>query len=446
MSPTELSRRSILRWGAAAGGAFALSNMLAACAPSGPVTSVTSGAVDLSFWTHDDGYIKFFTDALPIAGAAYGYDYTLNITKAGTSDIVTKLIAQAVAGTGTPDAVGLEISAFSRTLRGSIASELLVDLTESVKPYVSDLITARTTPFSKDGRLYALDSDTPLNVYYYREDEWKRVGMPTDIESWEEFAKVGTTIAKKEGVSFGAFAVGSDLPQVLQSFQFMLLQRGGDFFDTDGNLTIQTPEAEETLRFAAEGVQSGLFTTVADMYGPSLQSGLKQGKILSVNMPSWYASYGIKPNVPEQEGLWKVRALPRFDRGGGRTAVGGGTGFAALRDKPNTNAAIALILGAYLDPAQQVKRYRDLGYLPTLRSVYDEPELLSITDPYFGGQAVFEVYKDIIDDAPEVHQSANQTILQTVLSGYLLRAYKGNLSPKAALDAAANDFRGQARA
>jgi ABC-type glycerol-3-phosphate transport system substrate-binding protein len=446
MSPTNLSRRTILRWGAAAGGAVALSGLLSACAPSGPVTAVKSGPVDLSFWTHDDGYIKFFTDALPVAGAAYGFDYSLNITKAGTSDIVTKLIAQAVAGTGTPDVVGLEISAFSRTLRGTIASELLVDLTESVKPYKSDLITARSTPFSKDGKLYALDSDTPMNVYYYREDEFARIGMPTDIESWEEFAKVGGAMAEKEGVSFGAFAVGSDLPQVLQSYQFMLLQRGGDFFDIDGNLTIETPEAEETLKFAVEGLKTGLFTTVADMYGPALQSGLKQGKILGVNMPSWYASYGIKPNVPEQEGLWKVRALPRFDDGGGRTAVGGGTGFAALRGKANTEAAIGLILGAYLDPDQQIKRYRDLGYLPTLRSVYDDPELLTITDPYFGGQALFEVYKDIIDDAPEVHQSADQTILQTVLSGYLLRAYKGNLSPKAALSAAASDFRGQARA
>jgi ABC-type glycerol-3-phosphate transport system substrate-binding protein len=442
----DVSRRSVLRWGAAAGGALALSGLLSACSPGGKLPTITSGKADIAFWTHDDGYIKFFTEALPGAGAEYGFDYTLDVTKAGASDIVTKLIAQAVAGTGTPDVVGLEIAAFSRTLRGTIASELLVDLTDAVKPFKDDLIQARVTPFSKDGKLYALDSDTPMAVYYYRADEFDRLNIPKDIETWEEFAKVGAVVSAREGVSFGALAVGSDLPQVLQSFQLLLLQRGGDFFNADGELMLDSPEALETLTFAAEGVQSGFFTTVSDMYGPSVQSGFKQGKILGVNMPSWYASYGIKPNVPEQSGMWRVRALPSFTGGGGRTAVGGGTGFGALRNKPNSEAAVSLILGTYLDPAQQVKRYRDMGYLPTLRSVYDDPELLTITDEYFGGQALFEVYKEIIDDAPEVHQSANQTILTTVLSGYLLRAYKGNISPKDALAGAANDFRGQARA
>jgi ABC-type glycerol-3-phosphate transport system substrate-binding protein len=176
-----------------------------------------------------------------------------------------------------------------------------------------------------------------------------------------------------------------------------------------------------------------------------MQSGLKDSSILGVGMPSWYSSYGIKPSVPEQEGLWRVAALPRFADGGGRTSVGGGTGFAAMRNKANTQAGVDLVLATYLDHDQQIKRYRDLGYLPTLRSVFDDPELLTITDPYFGDQALFEVYKDVIDEAPPQHQSANAAIMQTVLSGYLLQAYNGTLSPAQALTAATNDFRGQAR-
>ena len=442
-SPPGLSRRGLLRLVAAAGGTAALASALAACGGR-PPSAISSGDVDLSFWTHDDGYVAFFTDALPIAEAGSAFRYTLDVTKAGSADIVTKLIAQAVAGTGTPDVVGLEIGAFSRMLRGGIAPELLVDLTEAASPYADDLIPARLTPFSKDGALYALDSDTPLTVYYHRSDEFRRLGIPVDAETWEEFAEVGAALAEREGVSLGALAT-SDPGGTVQSWHIHLLQRGGDLFDADGNPTLETPEAEDALAFAAQGVQSGFLATVADMYGPSVQSGLKSGKILGVNMPSWYASYGIKPNVPEQEGLWRVAPLPRFARGGGRTGIGGGTGFAALRDKPATEASVDLVVSAYLRPEQQVARYRALGYLPTLRSVFESEELAAVEDDYFGGQRLFEVYRGIVDDAPEVHQSANSTIMTTVLSGHLLRAYRGTVSPAQALADATADYRGQAR-
>lgn len=439
-----LSRRGLLRLGAAAGGTAALASLLSACAGSGSTAAVTAGPVDLAFWTHDDGYVKFFTEALPLAEAESGFTYAFDVTKIAAGDIPTKLIAQAVANTGTPDVVGLEIGAFARTLRGDIAPELLVDLTDAVADQRDDLIQARLAPFSKDGALYALDSDTPLVVYYHRADEFERLGIPTDLETWEELAAATAPISASEGVSFGALAV-QDPGGTVQSFQIILLQRGGDIFDEDGELNIETPEAEAALRFIVDGIASGFYKTVADLYGPSMQSGLKDSSILGVGMPSWYSSYGIKPSVPEQEGRWRVAALPRFEGGGGRTSVGGGTGFAAMRNKPNTQAGVDLVLSTYLNHEQQIKRYRDLGYLPTLRSVFEDPELLTITDPYFGGQALFEVYKDVIDEAPPQHQSANAAIMQTVLSGYLLQAYNGQLTPAQALTAATNDFRGQAR-
>lgn len=438
------SRRDLLRWGVAAGGAFALSGLLTACSPQS-TAAVRSGRADLSFWTHDPGYEKFFTQALPVADRGSRFDYALDITTIAAADIPTKLIAQAVAGTGTPDVAGLEIGAFCRMLRGDIATELLSDLSSSVASKRDDLISARLTPFSKDGRLYALDSDTPLCVYYHRADRFRELGIPDDLATWEETMSVGAKLHESKGVSLHAVAV-TDPGGTLQSYQILLLQRGGDLYDESGEIAIQTPEAERTLQFLVDGVQSGAIATVADMYGPSLQSGLKGGTILAVDMPSWYASYGIKPNVPEQEGKWRVRNLPRFAGGGSTTSVGGGTGFAVLRDKPLTQAGIDLVLAAYLDPDQQVKRYEDLGYLPTLRSVYDDPRLAALSDPYFGGQQLFGVYKSVVDEVPSQHQSANAAILQTVLSGYLIKAYKGQISPKQALDAAAADFRGQTRA
>lgn len=440
----KLSRRDLMRWGAVALGGASMSAVLASCARA-PAAAVTRGAVDLSFWTHDEAYATFFSEALPLAERATDFSYSLSVTRSGAADLVTKLLAQAIAGTGTPDVAGLEIGSFARLLRGSIAAELLEDLTPLADEFGDDLIAARRAPFSKDGALYALDSDTPMTVYYYRADRFEELGLPLPAEAgtWEEFLAAVTPVSEREGVAFGAYSVGSDLGQVVQGFQFMLLQRGGNLFTADGDLSIETPEAEDALRLITDAMRTGTFTTVTDYYGGSIQTALGDGRILGIVMPSWYASYGIKPNVPDQAGLWRVAELPRFAGGGGRTAVGGGTGFAALRNKPGTTAAVELLRATYLDPAQQVKRFQDMGYLPTLRSVYDAPEMQGLTDEFFGGQDVFEVYRGIVDDAPDMYQSEDVTVLNTVLSGALLRAYRGDVSPSEALATAAADFRGQ---
>jgi Bacterial extracellular solute-binding protein len=194
MSPvsiSRLSRRDLLRLGAVAGGAVALPGLLSACGTSGSQVPIKSGPV------HDNGYIEFFTAALPLAARKTGFEYTLDVSKIGATDIVTRMIAQAVTGTGTPDVVGLEVANFARTLRGDIAPELLVDLNEAVAPYRDDLIKARVDAFSKQGTLYALDSDTPMSIYYYRQDEFARLGVPDDIATWEEFAKVGGAITPR---------------------------------------------------------------------------------------------------------------------------------------------------------------------------------------------------------------------------------------------------------
>ena len=424
-------------------GGLALLSSLAACTPR-PAKPVSSGPIDLSFWTHDDAYEEFFRNAVPLAEQASEFRYNFDVTRAGSNDIITKLIAQAVAGKGTPDLVGLEVGAFTRTMRGNIAPDLLADLSELVAPFGDDYLQARRTTFSKNGVLYALDSDNPMTVFYRRDDEFRRLGLPEVFETWDDYLAAGKKIAASEGISLGMVSTG-DPRQTTQAFHLHLLQRGGDLFDENGELNIMTPEAEEVMTLLADAVQSGVITTVPDMYGSGAQSGVKSGKVIAVNMPSWYAAYGIQPSAPEQSGMWRIGPLPRFAGGGGRTGAGGGTGFAVLKDKPATAAAMQLLSSAYLDPAQQVARFKAMGYLPTLRSVYDDPELISLEDEFFGGQQTFQVYREIVDESPEINQSEFQTIIDSVLAGHLLRAYRGDVSPAQALKDATDDFRGQAR-
>ncbi|GAB2588065.1 hypothetical protein GCM10027168_21160 [Streptomyces capparidis] len=442
-APSPFPRRALLR-GTLGLGLFAGLGTLTSCGDdTGP--EPTSGPVTLSMWTHDQGYQDFFTKGIADADRRTDFRYHLDVTRAGAHDVVTKLLAQAVAGRGTPDVVSFEIGSFPRMLRGDIAERLLHDFTDDVADIRDDLLPSRTAPYSRDGRLYALDSDTPLVVYYYRDDLFAEYGIPTDTPTWEEFAEVGARAHDRHGVALTVVATGSgDIGQVTSSFQMLLLQRGGAFFDRDQQCVVDSPEAEEVLTFIRDGLRSGFVTDVTDMYGASMQAALKSGKVAGLHMATWYETFGLKPNVPEQSGRWRVRAMPRFSGGGHATATAGGTGFGVLTGKPHTRAGTAFLLNTWLTHEGQVRRYQELGYLPTRASVYEDPKLTATEDEFCGGQRLFDVYNGLLDDIPAVYLSPDQSILNDVLGGYLLRAYRGDLSPRDALRRAAEDFRDQA--
>jgi multiple sugar transport system substrate-binding protein/arabinosaccharide transport system substrate-binding protein len=437
------ARRALLRGACAAGSAAALS----ACG-AGAARTVTSGAVTLSLWTHDPGYQSFFTKGIPEADRLTDFTYHLDVTRAAAPDLVTKLLAQAVAGRGTPDLVGFVIDAFPRMLRGEIAPRLLHDFTAdiaAVPGLKDDLLPARTAPYGKDGKLYALDSDTPLVVYYHRDDLFAKYGLSGAMGTWEEFAEAGTRVHRDHSASLCVVATGgSDSAQIVSSFQMLLYQRGGAFFDERRRLVLDSPEAEEVLAFLCRGLRSGFVIDVSDYYGAAMQTALKQGKVIGLPMATWYKNYGLLPNVPEQKGRWRVRALPRFARGGGRTATLGGTGFGVVRDKANTEAATDFLMNTWLTHEGQVRRFRETGYLPTRRSVFADPRLSATSDEFCGGQRLFGLYRGLLAEVPQMYQSPDQPILLDVLAGNLLRAYRGDLTPRQALRRTADEYRDQA--
>ncbi|MDX3233331.1 ABC transporter substrate-binding protein [Streptomyces sp. ME19-01-6] len=440
--PPRPARRALLRGALGLGAAGAL----AACGHDA-ATVRTSGAVTLSLWTHDPGYQAFFSKGLREADRRTDYTYQLAVTRAGAADLVTKLLAQAVAGRGTPDVMGFVIEAFPRMLRGDIAPRLLHDFTAdiaAVPGLADDLLPARTAPYSKDGKIYALDSDTPMVVYYYRDDLFTEYGLPADTPTWEEFAELGARVHQDHGASLCVVATGSDVGQVVASFQMLLYQRGGALFDADQRLVLDSPEAEEALTFLCEGLRGGFVIDISDYYGAAMQTALKQGKVIGLPMATWYKSYGLMPNVPDQSGRWRIRALPRFANGGGRTATLGGTGFGVIKDKANTRAATEFLLNTWLTRDGQVRRYTDIGYLPTRRSVYQDPRLHALKDTFCGGQRLLGLYRELLPEVPAVHQSPDQSILYDVLGGNLLRAYRGDLTPRQALKQTTEDFRDQA--
>lgn len=440
---SDPSRRLVLRGAAATGLGLLAAPTLAACG-SAPAEAVTGGPVRISLWTHDPGYIETFRSAVGDKALMRGsrFDYRMHFANAAGNDVVTRMIAQAVADGNTPDLAGLIIDQFPRVMGSSIAENLFVDLSDTVRPYGDKLL--KLAPYSVDKIPYGLDSDNSVSVLYYRQDVFDKHGVPQDIETWQELARRGETLYDKHRVSLGMVATG-DNGSIVNGFLQFLLQRGGGAFDAAGDLTLDSDEAVQVLDFMARGVRSGFLMSLPDPYGSACAAALKSGRLAATVMPNWYKVYGLEANVPEQKGKWRIRTLPRFAQGGHVASTLGGTAFCVLKDKPNTEASLELLRRVYLTREGQLLRYRSGGFLPTLRPLYDDAELRSITDEYLGGQRPFDVYGEAVADLPVFYQASGMQVLTDVLGGPILRALQGKTSAASALKAGIRAYRQQVK-
>lgn len=443
-----LSRRSMLRGAGLLGGGLLATPLLTACgggggsgsgsgAGSGSGSGVKSGPVTLDFWTHDPGYVKTYKAMAKTF--TNPFQYTLKVTSLAADAVVTKMLAQAQAKTGTPDVVGVEVSQFPRTMKGNIAKSIFVDWTaELTDQQKGDLL--RLPDYALDGKTYAIESDTCPTVLYYRQDLFGKLGIDPQVATWEELQQAGA----KSGKAFGIAGTGTP-GDAMTTFRQLYNQRGKNLYDANGNAQIDTPEAVEVLQFIVGSVKSGFFLTVPDAYGAPNAAALKSEKLIATFMPGWYIAYGLQANVPDQKGKWKARKLPLFKAGGGFGATAGGTGFAVLKDKPNTTAGIDLVRQTYLTKEGQLLRFKTAGYLPTMKSLYSDPDFTSYAEPYLGGQKVMEVYKGIAEAAPPYYQNANLPVLSDILGGQLQAAVTGKTTPAEAIKKAASDYKSQAQ-
>lgn len=441
---TQIDRRSLLRGVTLAGAAIALPSALAACGggdTKGP--AVTSGDVAIKFWTHDPSAEKLFSNAVDQLNKSgeSKFDFSLDYAQQDGFTMVTKLVSTAAAGGDLPDLVGIVDLFFGPMLKDNIAQEILMDLSPAIKPLEGDLLPSYQAKYTVNGKVCGIESDTSSTVLYHRTDFVDEYGIPLDAKSWEELADFGAGLFRDHGKSLGFVGTG-DSGQAFNSFLQFFSQRGGAVYDAAGNLTLGSPEAVEVLQFMMDGKESGFLLEVADPYGPSMGAALKSEKIIAVAMPDWYNQFGLQAHVPDQKGKWQIAMMPPFAGGGTRAGSLGGTGYGVVKDKPNSEAALELLKYAYLTEEGQVQRFLVGGYLPTMKSVYDNPTLTAYKDAYLGNQQVFQIYKELAPDVPPFYQSPDMPSTIDTLGTQVVNALKGRATAEQAIDAAVSTING----
>lgn len=301
----RVSRRSLLKGTAAAGGAALLGAGLSACSSSG--TYSTGGKTPVRIWDLFTGADGAHMQTMQADCMKAHKDVSIESTTLSWGSAYYTKLAMASSGGRPPEAAVMHMSRLAGYAPGGLLEPFDQDrlaeygiTKESFAPAVWKRATYK-------GELFALPLDTHPFINFYNPKIAKKAGLlnssgkMVSLDSKDKFLVAGRALAKatgKDGMSFGYLL---DTAQSWRLFWGLYNQTGGQYRMTPGTpAELDESAAIEVLSFIQEVLNGKIASRNADYAGAiaAFDSG-NAGLILSGE----WELVGFKAAIPDVDGM-----------------------------------------------------------------------------------------------------------------------------------------------
>ncbi|MGD9900434.1 MAG: extracellular solute-binding protein, partial [Calditrichaceae bacterium] len=279
-----------------------------------------------------------------------------------------------------------------------------------------------------------------IGVMYYRKDLLNKFNNPLETEqslknsiTWDEF--IGLKRKLKTSNPFYVFQGENYEGLVLQ---FMEISGSGlGRFITGDSISLQQPELIQSCSLLVKLVNKyGLSPPEVTSFNENLSYAyaFKNDAVFFRGWPGLLREASNFPGGKEKAGLLGVASLPRLD-GNDPVSALGGWNLMISENSGKVEEAVLFLKYILSDEAQKIL-YETAGFLPVLKSVYD--------DTLFTENNIHLTYfRKLIEQGIYRPAHPEYTKLSTILSGYLYRAINKELSPEEALRSAEQEINAQ---
>ena len=228
-----------------------------------------------------------------------------------------------------------------------------------------------------DGKTWGLPWFTDAGMFFYRRDLLEDSGYSDPPATWDEMKEMAQRVKSDAGTKFGYVFQGSpDEGGVVDALEHVW-NAGGDVLDGD-RVVIDSPEAAEGLEIRRSLISDGVApVATGDWTTQESVASFTNGD--AVFMRNWPFTYGLLSNPqdsrvrPEQVG---VATIPVSERGNRSFSGLGGWNFMVNATSEDKIEPIWTFI-QWMNAREQ-QRYWALegSFLPTLKSLYDDREVL----------------------------------------------------------------------
>lgn len=262
---------------------------------------------------------------------------------------------------------------------GALAPHLL-DLKPALGHLTAGHFPAIVANDTVEGRLVAMPWFADGGLLYYRTDLLARYGYTRPPASWDELERMARTVQDGERARgqrrFTGFVWQGNTYEGLtcNALEWQVSMGAGDFFTPAGQLNVTTPKALAAFTRAAGWVGTISPPGVTSYQEEDSRNVFQSGNALFMrNWPYAYAA-GNSPGSPVR-GRFAATVLPKTPDGRTASTLGGWQ-LSVSRYTRHPEAAIELV--RYLS-SPDVQKWRAMAgsFLPTIRPLYDDAELLA---------------------------------------------------------------------
>jgi cellobiose transport system substrate-binding protein len=309
---------------------------------------------------------------------------TIEHTIAATSnDARANYFTKLGAGSGLADVEAVEIDWFAELLQ---YSDKLYDLSsDSVDGRWVDWKTEAAT--DKDGRLIAYGTDIGPEAVCYRADLFAAAGLPTDpaevatlLEGdWDHYFSVGDDYVAASGGKAWFDSAGA-------TYQGMINQVKAAYEDPDTGdvIALDNPEVRDIYDqvLAASATQSAHL----GQWSEDWSAGQANGSYATMLCPGWMLGV-ISGNAPDVKD-WRIANV--FPNGGGNW----GGSYLTVPDQGAHKEEAKAFADWLTSPETQLKAFITTGNFPSQKDLFEAPELLDVTNPFFGDAPTGQIFAD----------------------------------------------------
>ncbi len=303
---------------------------------------------------------------------ATGHTVTIVPMPASTSDQFAQYRLWLAAGTADVDIYQTDV------IWAPQLAEHFVDMTEIAKDLAPTHFPSIIESQTVNGKLVALPIFTDAPALYYRKDLLEKHGAAVP-KTWEELTATAQMIQDKERAEgkadlWGFVWQGNAYEGLTcNALEWVKSFGGGQIVEPDGTISINNPQAVAALETV-----KGWVGTISPAGVLAYQEEEARGVWQTGNavfMRNWPYAYGLgNGDDSAVKGLFDVVPLPTGGGNDTSAATLGGWNVAVSKYSTKQEAAISLAL--YLaGPEAQKQRALNETLLPTIVSLYDDPEI-----------------------------------------------------------------------